>query len=197
MFYRIFQIVTAISLLATTKYLYSKPVFAAYPLINELDIANHNLQFWWKEGHFLTGSKLENSCILPFESDFFPPSPQMLPEDLDTWKELGQNCEALPMKLTFKENGVEYILEVQQGSFSLEHPAELSPSESIKPSLPRVLLYREGLLTAENLIPRPIIPCSLDLLPINGQPGKEILITWRLGETLRGITIFSIPESAK
>ena len=145
----------------------------------------------------MTGSELKNSVILPFESEFFPPTPQPLPSDLDTWKELGQNCENLPIKHNFKVKGVKYSIEVLQDSLPLEHPEKRTQSTDIGPALPRILFYREGLLTAENLIPRPVIPCTLDLLPVNEQSGKEILISWRLGETLRGITIFSIPESAK
>ena len=197
MFYRSFYTSKIFALVILPILGLCKPIFAAYPLINELDIANHHLQFWWKNGQFMTGSKESNSCIFPFESEYYPPTPQTIPKDIEKWKELGVDCQPLPMKLNFKESNTLYTVEVQRSFSSNSDLYSDNNDTELKSTLPHISFYREGILMAENLIPRPVVPCSLDLLQIDEKRGNEILVTWRLGETLRGITIFSIPESAK
>jgi hypothetical protein len=158
------------------------PAEAAIPLVVAIDIADHGLKFWWREGEFLAGSKETGLGIKPLGNAYAPPASIPLPQDISEWTELGSECVDT-MSLDHMIDGV-------------QHKITVVPVSG-KANVHAVRLYREDLLLADNVIPRPVELCSLHLLQTDQLLGEEIVIIWGIGETLRGATVFHIPETAK
>ena len=168
-------------------------VKALVPLLPILDIADKNLEFWEKDGQFLVGIKEKLISIDPFQNDVIPPVPQSLPTDLDSWNSLGKNCDGRLIK-TFAIDKIPY--EVHLKEVPIQDNLEFG-SLSKTSGFFEIRLYRDGLFMAQNSIPRPIEPCKIVLLDIDGFEGQEILIIWNYLTDIKGMIAYSIPDMVK
>ena len=168
-------------------------VKALIPLLPILDIADKNLEFWEKDGQFLVGIKEKSVSIDPFQNDVIPPEPQMLPKDIDSWRSLGKNCDGRLIK-KFSIDKIPYEVHLKEVPIttSLEF-GSLSETAGFF----EIRLYRDGLFMAQNSIPRPIEPCNIILLDIDGFEGQEILIVWNYLTDIKGMIAYSIPDMVK
>jgi hypothetical protein len=165
---------------------------ALMPLLPILDIADKDLEFWYKDGQFLVGIKEKSKAIDPF-TEIVPPNPQEIPKDISTWNSIGKACDK-KLKKHFKIDQVQYevILKEIPMKEGLEFGSLVEGTGFFE-----IQLYRDGLFMAQNSIPRPIDPCTITLLDVDQFVGEEILISWSYATNIKGMIIYSIPDSVK
>ena len=165
---------------------------ALMPLLPILDIADKELEFWYKDGQFLVGIKEKSMAIDPF-TEIVPPSPQEIPKDISTWDSIGKLCDR-KLKKRFKIDQVQYevILKEVPMKKGLEFGSLVERTGFFE-----IQLYRDGLFMAQNSIPRPIEPCTITLLDVDQFVGEDILISWSYATDIKGMIIYSIPDSVK
>ena len=147
------------------------------PLVKAADLAQQDLQGFWRSGEFIVGMTHLPSrpALMPLEGS----TPLSLPRDMSAWTDLGQTCEQTP-----------------------RHHARLGglPVESVVGGdyiPPTVELWMRGRPVAEALLGRPARVCEIQIAEADSIAGLEILVAWRLtaDERIRGFTVYRVPES--
>ena len=87
----------------------TKDAISVTPLLSILDIADKNLEFWYKDGQFLVGIREKSMVIDPFQNDLVPPNPQAIPEEINTWNSLAKDCDKV-LKKQFSFNEITYVI---------------------------------------------------------------------------------------
>lgn len=158
------------------------PARAAPPLVLVADVAEEGLRAWWRAGELVVGKPAEpgRPGLRPLSSLL----PAVLPDDLDRWAEVGEDCVPHPES--------QADLEGQRVTARV-----LATSEG-----PLIQLVVGETLLAENAIGRPVRICEVLLAEADALPGLEVIVAWRMerapgpGE-LRGLTVYRVPETAR
>jgi hypothetical protein len=156
---------------------FSTKVNALPPLVLAADIAQDELQVWWKPGDLMVG--MPNESGRPAMRPLIDLQPRTLPKSAAGWTLFGEACPA-PKQI--------------DGVFC-GHPvrAELT-GDALHPKL-RLLI--DGRAVAENLLGRPAVVCSLHIGEADTVVGPELIVSWRPEKesTIRGLTVYRIPEA--
>lgn len=151
---------------------------AATPLDLAVDVAEADLQAWWRPGELLVGvpARGDRTALRPLVDL----NPTTLPADLTGWTELGASCST-PAR-------GELVVGGQTVSARVAGPPEQ-----------RVLLLEVGEeLRAQQSLGRPLRPCSVHLGQADALPGIEVMVSWEFGEgaaATRGLSVFRVPEA--
>ena len=152
-----------------------KTALAAVPLTIEADIVGENLEFWWKDGHFMTVSKKTQQSMKPLNDS----KVHSIPTDLDTWGQLGKVC-LLPQSH-------EFLL----GEMNLQ----IRSTPIVEKQIISIQVFYKDLLIAENTIPRMVEICTYHVVQADKVIGPELIVTWKMSEKINGVTVFRIPET--
>jgi hypothetical protein len=156
---------------------FSTKVNALPPLVPAADIAQDDLQTWWKPGDLMVGMPNENGrpAMRPLV-DFHP---RTLPKTSAGWTLIGEACPA-PKQIDGLICG---------------HPvrAEIT-GDALHPKLRLII---DGRAVAETLLGRPAVVCSLHIGEADTVVGPELIVSWRPEKesTIRGLTVYRIPEA--
>ena len=148
---------------------------SAVPLTIEADLVGENLDFMWRTGHFLTVSKKTSQSMKPLEDDKIHP----VPADIDKWENIGKECSDTE-NYTF-----------QLGEMNLQ----IRSKPILEKKIISIQVYYKDLLIAENTIPRMVSLCSFHVVQADQVIGPELIVTWKMSESINGVTIFRIPET--
>jgi hypothetical protein len=151
---------------------------AVPPLVPATDVAQPDLQAWWKPGDFIVG--VSEAAGQPAMRPLVNLMPIVLPSNIDTYEKLGIQCQE-----TVHASG-------NYGG----HPIEGTVSgDSMNP---RIQVMREGRLIAENLLGRPASICEIRLVQADNVPGLELIVAWQIvtdSNPIQGFTVYRIPEA--
>lgn len=153
---------------------------AAPPLVPAADLAGDGLEVWWREGELLAGvgERPDRRGVRPL-ADL---APIELPSDLSGWRRIGANCHP-------NANADATLGE-------LPVVAELAGSSDE----PVVQIRAGARVVASAALGRPARSCDIAVVQADGLPGLEVIVVWRPAsedETLRGVTVYHIPEIAR
>lgn len=148
------------------------------PLLPAADIAQPDLQAWWKHGDFIVAvpDSPSKQAMRPLVS----PAPIILPSALGTYERLGVQCQD-PPQATGIYGGIPIVGVISGDSMN-----------------PRVQVLRNGRPIAENLLGRPAAICEMRLVQADTVPGLELIVGWQINtefKPIKGFTIYRIPEA--
>ena len=156
---------------------FGQAAHALPPLVKAADLAQADLQGFWRNGEFMVGVPHlpARPALLPLQNN----RPSNLPPDLSGWTVIGQSCDESPRHQD-RLGGV--TIEAAVGGDAMH---------------PTVELRLGGRLVAEALLGRPAKVCEVHITDADAIVGPEILVAWRLGsaEDIRGFTVYRVPES--
>jgi hypothetical protein len=172
---------------------------AAPPLVPAADVADPDLQVYWRDGELLLGMPLRSDR--PALRPLVDLAPSTLPDDLSGYRRLGEACDAVP-RATATLDGNPVVAEI---GGSLEAPT--------------IVLKGGPVVLAQNKLGRPVVPCTIDIVQADAVPGLEVVVTWRTGvagpdaadaaaatptaqpappsSEARGVFVFRIPDTAR
>ena len=147
------------------------------PLVKAVDVAQPNLQGFWRSGEFVVGMPHlpARPALRPLDGN----RPLQLPEDMSIWTGIGQTCESSPRhKARLGGTSISAVV----GGDALHPVVELRIGDR---------------LVAEALLGRPATICEVKIMDADAIQGPEILVAWRLADDAqtRGFTVFRVPES--
>lgn len=153
------------------------PAAALPPLITAADVAQPNLQAFWKPGVLWIGmpDKEGRPGIRPLVDT----SPMVLPPSLEEWTAIGETCDRPPeTQARFGGHPIEAIITGDE-----MHPI--------------VRIIRNGRPIADSLLGRPATVCELRIVEADDLPGPELIAAWRTDgpNPVRGYTVYRIPEA--
>ena len=153
------------------------PAAALPPLITAADVAQPQLQAFWKPGEFWIGIPEKDGR--PGMRPLVDTSPMVLPPSLEGWTAIGEACQKPPeAKASF-------------GGFPIS--AVVAGDEMH----PVVRLIRNERPIADSPLGRPATICELQIVEADGLHGPELIAAWRMSgpNPVRGYTIYRIPEA--
>jgi len=146
-------------------------------LITAADVAQPQLQAFWKPGEFWIGIPEKDGR--PGMRPLVDTSPMVLPPSLEGWTAIGEACQKPPeAKASF-------------GGFPIS--AVVAGDEMH----PVVRLIRNERPIADSPLGRPATICELQIVEADGLHGPELIAAWRMSgpNPVRGYTIYRIPEA--
>ena len=147
------------------------------PLITAADVAQPDLQAFWKPGVFWIG--LPDKDGRPGMRPLVDTSPMVLPPSLESWTAIGETCQDHP---------------VARSSFG-GHPIEaIVAGDEMHPI---IRITRDDRPIADSLLGRPATICELRIVQADELHGPELIAAWRMSEPnpVRGYTVYRIPEA--
>ncbi len=147
------------------------------PLVPAADVAQDDLQAWWKPGDLVVGIPCEKGR--PGMRPLVDLQPRKMPQNAADWTVIGTDCPA----------------PTQASSTYCGHPIQAEVTgDKLHPKL-RLLI--NGRVVAENLLGRPAVVCELHIGDADAVVGPELIVSWRPEKqsSLRGLTVYRIPEA--
>jgi hypothetical protein len=156
----------------------SPAVEAVPPLVPATDVAQPNLQAWWRPGDFIVG--VDGSPGQPAMRPLVNVTPMVLPIDISNYEKLGVECQD----------------DVRaEGEFGGQ---PIAGSIAGDPMNPQIQITREGRLIAENTLGRPASICEIRIVQADHVPGLELIVAWKIdaeSSPIHGFTVYRIPEA--
>ena len=143
---------------------------AAPPIMELITVVDPEVDFFFKDGHFLVLNKKASVAIFPLISIL----PTDIPIDLSSWTKIPKSCQPSP---TIHPSLDIRITQPKHGHL--------------------IQVYKDGTLKAETTwLSSPTI-CRVILHDIDKVNGPELILLHQQREDLFGVTIFRLPESAQ